>query len=412
MEIWKPYLIAMAVGLLVGIERENSASDQKALGVRTFLLLSLLGAISGGLANPWLSGLITALVFSLILISYFIPIYSKPEKFDLGLTTEFAGIIVYVVGYLAHSSPILAATIGPIVAIILFSKASLHHFTASIKPAELKAAIIILIVAAVVIDLAPNSAIDPWGFVNPRKFGYLVLTLACLEFLSYISYKYIGEKKSSLVVGLLGGIVSSTVVLISSAQQASRDETKWRNLAVTALAAQLASMLELLLIVYLISPVLLIQVAYATVPLIIFGGVSLFILSRQMLFQNVGIELKSPLDWKGIIRLSVIFTLVLALISAAEHWFGKEATIAISFLTGLFELQAISLANATLFVQNQVDLHVAIQCIVAAIVASLVSKIAISWILSRNKFAICLTAVFGPMIGILLLVTSWVLSAH
>jgi uncharacterized membrane protein YhiD involved in acid resistance len=48
---WKPYIIALAVGLLVGIERENSKADQKALGVRTFLLLSLLGAIASDLQN-------------------------------------------------------------------------------------------------------------------------------------------------------------------------------------------------------------------------------------------------------------------------------------------------------------------------------------------------------------------------
>ena len=40
MNQWKPYLIALAVGLLVGIERENSKANQKALGVRTFITKS------------------------------------------------------------------------------------------------------------------------------------------------------------------------------------------------------------------------------------------------------------------------------------------------------------------------------------------------------------------------------------
>lgn len=396
---WKPYLIALAVGLLVGIERESSKADRKALGVRTFLLLSFLGCISGGLENPWQSLLITALAFSLILTSYFIQIFSKPVEVHLGLTTEIAGGIVYAAGYLAQSSPVLAATIGPIVAIILFSKVTLHRFTHAIKPVELKTAIIILLIAAVVIDLVPDATIDPWGFFNPRKFGYLILTLACLEFLSYISFKFIGEKKSSLVVGLLGGIVSSTVVLISSARQAHKDEVSWRNLAYTTIAAQLASLLELLLIIFLISQTLLVQVAYAALPIIIFGGVALFVLSRKMVNQSDGVELKSPLDWKGVFRLSIIFTFLLALISVAEHWLGKEATLTLSFLTGLFELQGISLANATLFAQNQVSIHAATECIAVAIIASLLSKIAMSWFFGRNKFAVCLTAVFLPMIG-------------
>ncbi len=154
MSQWKPYLIALAVGLLVGIERENSKVNQKALGVRTFLLLSLLGAISGGLQSPWQSALITGFAFILILTSYYLQKYSKNGEIHLGLTTEFAGGIVYIAGYLSQSSPVLAGTIGPIVAIILFSKISLHQFTRSIKSEELKAAIMILLIAAVVIDIA------------------------------------------------------------------------------------------------------------------------------------------------------------------------------------------------------------------------------------------------------------------
>lgn len=409
---WKPYLIALAVGLLVGIERESSKADRKALGVRTFLLLSLLGCISGGLENPWLSLLITGLVFSLILTSYVIQIFSKPLVVHLGLTTEFAGGIVYLAGFLASSSPILAATIGPVVAIILFSKVTLHRFTHAIKPIELKTAIIILLFTAVVIDLAPNAVIDPWGFFNPRKFGYLILTLACLEFLSYISFKVIGEKKSSLVVGLLGGIVSSTVVLISSAHQVRKDETTWQNMAYTTIAAQIASLAELLLIIYLISPTLLIQIASITLPIIIIGAVALFFMNRKIAIQNADVELKSPLDWKGVFRLSVIFTFLLALTSIAQHLLGKEATLALSFLTGLFELQGISLANATLFSQKQVSIEAAFQCIAVAIIASLISKIIMSWFFGRNKFAVCLTVVFVPMICVVAGLSFWVLSVN
>lgn len=409
MSQWKPYLIALAVGLLVGIERENSKVNQKALGVRTFLLLSLLGAISGGLQSPWQSALITGFAFILILTSYYLQKYSKNGEIHLGLTTEFAGGIVYIAGYLSQSSPVLAGTIGPIVAIILFSKISLHQFTRSIKSEELKAAIMILLIAAVVIDIAPDTTIDPWGFFNPRKFGYLILALACLEFLSYISYKFIGEKKSSLVVGLLGGLVSSTVVLIASAKQAQKIDSSWRSLAFTSVAAQMASLIELLLIVLLISPTLFIQVSYSTIPIIIFCGLSLIILNKKILEQTNRIELKSPLDWKGVFRLSVIFTLVLALISATEHWLGKEATLAVSFLTGLFELQGISLANATLFAQNQVSLYSATECISIAMIASLFSKITISWFLGRNKFSICMTAIFIPMIGLIILILNWII---
>ncbi len=401
---WKPYIIALAIGLLVGIERENSKADQKALGVRTFLLLSLLGAIAGDFQSILLKGVISTFALGLIFTSYIIQIFSKPIHIHLGLTTEFAAGIVFVAGLAAHSSPILTATIGPIVALILFSKSTLHRFTHEIKPLELKAAITLLLIAVVVIDLAPDATIDPWGFLNPRKFGYLVLTLAMLEFFSYILLKLIGERKGSLVVGFLGGLISSTAVLISSARQAVKTTEAWGTFLSAVLIAQVASFIELLVIVFLISKSLFTSLLTTVVAGILFCIICLALIWRKQVLQNAELILKSPLDWRGVFRLSVIFGILLAMVSAAERWLGHDAILSLSFLAGLFELQGISLANATLFSQSQVSIDVAKKCILLAITASLFAKIAVSWFFGRNKFAIVLTLIFIPMIAIIFLV--------
>ena len=228
MNQWQPYLIAGAIGLLVGIEREKNQNDQKELGVRTFLLISLIGAIAGGLQNLWVAGSIAAFVFGLILISYFSQVRSREISIDRGMTTEFAAGLVFCLGYSAHSSPIVSALIGPVVALILFSKTSLHRFTNAIKPSELQAALLLLLAGVSIINLVPDAAIDPWGIFNPRTFGYLVLTLATLEFSSYVLTKMIGQKAGTLVVGFFGGLVSSTAVLISSAQRAKLEPKSWR----------------------------------------------------------------------------------------------------------------------------------------------------------------------------------------
>lgn len=401
---WKPYIIALAVGLLVGIERENSKADEKAIGVRTFLLLSLLGAIAGDLQSIWLAAVITFFALSLIVTSYIIQIYSTPVRLQMGLTTEFAAGIVYTVGLAAHTSPILAASIGPLVALILFSKETLHSFTRDIKPAELKAAITILLIAAVVIELAPDATIDPWGLINPRKFGYLILILASLEFSSYILLKVIGEKKGAIVVGFLGGLVSSTAVLISSVRQSIKTVESWRTFICTVLAAQLASLLELLVIVSLISRSLFLKLLPALFAGIIFCGICLALMWRKQIPQSSELVLKSPLDWKGVIRLSLTFGILLALVSIAKNSFGQDAMFTLSFLTGLFELQGISLANATLFSQEQVSLDVASLSIFLAVIASIFAKVGMSWFFSRSKFSVVLTLIFIPMIAIIVLV--------
>ena len=401
---WKPYFISIAVGLLVGIERENSKADQKALGVRTFLLLSLLGAIAGEIQILWLTAIVSIFALGLIFTSYIIQIFSQPAEVHLGLTTEFAAGIVFITGLIAHSSPVIAATIGPVVALILFSKVTLHRFTHDIKPLELKAAITILLIAAVVIDLVPDSTIDPWGLLNPRNFGLLVLTLATLEFSSYLLLKAIGEKKGSLVIGFLGGLVSSTAVLLSSAKQSKLKTDSWRFFLCTVLVAQLASLIELLVIVFLISQILFMSIIPAVISGVIFCGICLALLWRNQVPQISELTLKSPLDWRGVFRLSVIFAILLAMVSSAERWLGNDAIFTLSFLSGLFELQGISLANATLFSQDHVSIEVASRSILLAVIASLFAKILTSCFLTRNRFSIFLTLIFIPMIAIVLLV--------
>jgi uncharacterized membrane protein (DUF4010 family) len=409
MNLWKPYIISLAVGLLVGIERENSRLDQKALGVRTFLLLSLMGAIAGGLENGWVSVVIFAFSLGLIVLSYWIPAFSKSGELHLGLTTEVAAGIVFTAGYASHENPIAVAILGPFVALILFSKTTLHRFTHAIKPKELKAAITILLIAVVVVELAPDRTIDSWKLFNPRKFGYLVLTLATLEFLSYILLKVVGEKRGSLLVGFLGGLVSSTAVLISSSRQAARVPGAWRSMTATVLVAQIASFCELLVIVLLTSEVLFLSVLPALASAVVFCGVSLWVVWRNQNPLNTELKIESPLDWKGVGRLSLIFAALLALVSSVQHWFGHDAIYPLTFLAGLFELQGVSLANATLFTQEQIPLEVANRCVLLAAISSLFAKVGMAWFFGRNAFALSLSVILFLAMGLIFFV-SWITS--
>jgi uncharacterized membrane protein (DUF4010 family) len=401
---WQAYIIAIVVGLLVGIEREKAHPNKKAMGVRTFLLISLLGAIAGGLQSPWIAALLTVFCLGLILISYFTEASSKTVGVDRGLTTEFAAAIVFCLGFSAHQSPALSAMIGPVVAMILFSKNTLHRLSHAIEPSELETALLLLLGGVVVINLVPDVVIDPWGIFNPKKFGYLILTLATVEFSSYVLTKIIGEKKGFLVVGFLGGLVSSTAVLLSSCRQANKTPLNWRTLVCSSLAAKLAALVELLLIVGLISPGLLLRVVLAVGAGLLFGGLALIIIAWKNEKRGFNLTLKSPLDWRGVWRLSFIFGAILALISLAKLWLGEEATFVVSFLTGLVELHGVSLASATMYSQGQLSVEVASLSILLAVIASLVAKIAISWVVSQTVFARAMTAVLLPMIIVIGLV--------
>lgn len=391
---WQPYLISFIIGLLVGIEREKAHPDHKAMGIRTFILISILGAIAGGIDQVWLSILVTAFTFGLILVSYYTQVIKSENGIDRGLTTEFAAGIIFCLSYGSHVYPALSALAGPVIAVILFSKPTLHKFTKSIKNSELEAALLLILGAVVVINLAPDRTIDQWNVFNPRKFGYLILTLGVLEFASYLLVKIIGEKKGSLLIGFLGGLVSSTAVLLSSSRQSKTQPERWRILLATTLAAKVAAFLELLLIIAMISQVLFLKILIPTLIAIIFLLVILFFLAKNEEQQNSELILKSPLDLIGVIRLSILLAVILALGTSAKNLFGEGGTYLVSLLTGLFELHGVSLANATMFSHGELSQEVASKSIIIAMIGSLFTKIGVSWIICKEKFSSILTAIF------------------
>ncbi|NJL26230.1 MAG: MgtC/SapB family protein [Calothrix sp. SM1_5_4] len=250
MSFWQPYLISALVGLLVGIEREKAHPGRKLMGVRTFLLIALLGAMAGQMETAWISALIALFTLGLIAAAYVVP---RGASGDHGLTSELAAALIFFCGFISHEWPVLASILGPVVALILFSKPTLHRFTSHLRASELQAAIILLLLTVSVLNLVEDRVIDPWGIFNPKKFGYLVLILAGLEFGSYVLTKILGGRKGALTIGFLGGLVSSTAVLLSSLKATEKNPVHWRVAAAAALSAKLSSFIELLLIVGLIS---------------------------------------------------------------------------------------------------------------------------------------------------------------
>lgn len=402
MDYWLSYLISIAIGLLVGLERERAHPQKKAMGIRTFLLVSILGAIAGDHQETWISFLITLFAFSLITGSYFIvnKSASKQRSSDMGLTTEFAAGIIYCLAFISHTHLTQAAVLGPLIALILFSKIKLHQLSYEIKTNELEAALLLIFATVCIISLVPDKALDPWGVFNLRKFGILVLILGGLEFLSYLLIKLLGAKKGTLIVGFLGGLVSSTAVLLSNSKKAQANPETWNTALISTIAAKLSAALELLLIVGAISHTLFLQVLPAMIAGIAVGALGLLSILKISSpdLKADGIILKSPLDWVGVFRLSILLASILGLISITKHSFGDQASFVVSFLTGLFELHGVSLANATMFAHDKISLDVASLNILLAFNASLIAKIFMSWIFCKNKFSKYLSILFLLMI--------------
>src|SRR5262249_20272135 len=119
---------ALLIGALVGIEREKRKSAEAEPGIgglRTFILLALLGAIAGWLAEalhmPALFVAVILVVSAAVLAGYVLAARADPEA--LGITTETAAITVCLLGAMTTLGyRELAVALGVVTAARLASK--------------------------------------------------------------------------------------------------------------------------------------------------------------------------------------------------------------------------------------------------------------------------------------------------
>lgn len=389
-----PFIVAMIMGLLVGVEREKAHPDEEgALGVRSFTLIALFGALAGWIEEPAVSAAAAVFALGLIAVGYVTSSRTGVRRPDAGLTTELAAAVVFFLGFAANRSIIIVSLLGPVVALLLFAKKPLHSFTGRIKASELEAFLLLTLMSVGILHLVPNEAIDPWGFFNPQKYGILVLALAIIEFAGYVAAKLFGHQRGSWLIGFLGGLVSSTAVTLSSAREARANPGLWRKSASSILASQIASLGALIVIVAVSSPNLALFIAGPVIFSSLVCGAALFLVQRGTSSDTGTVEVASPLDLANVIRLSLLLFFILSAVALTRKFLGEGATYVIVFLTGLFELHGISLATVNLYTQGGVEVETAARSILLAVGASLLAKIGMTWAIERSTLARFVTVV-------------------
>lgn len=218
-------LAALAVGLLVGIERGWSGRKEdegdRVAGLRTFSLIGLLGGVSAQLSDitgQWVLGAGFAAVVVMAVASHIVGMRAKN---DIGITTEFAMMLTFALGAWASLGfYIYAFATTAIVVALLGIKPVLHRWLQNIQTEEVYAGIKLLVISLVLLPLLPNQGYGPWNALNPYWIWWMVVLISGISFVGYFAIKYAGNRMGTLLTAITGGLASSTAVTLSMAQLA------------------------------------------------------------------------------------------------------------------------------------------------------------------------------------------------
>ncbi|MCB9378700.1 MAG: MgtC/SapB family protein [Holophagales bacterium] len=342
--------IAAIGGLAVGIEREWSARQERDHtrfgGVRTFLLLGLVGGLAGLLYDQRrdLALLVFAGGLTMVAIAYLVSAW----RGTIDATTEVAGVVVLSAGALAGVGALeIASAVFAGTALVLVEKSRMHRAVERIQSAELEAAARFAVLALVVLPLLPAGPFGPPPGLEPRKLWALVLVFAGLSFVGYVALRIAGPRRGLGLAGLLGGMVSSTAVTLNFARDARRDPALAAPLALGVLAASSILPLRVLVLSAVIHAPVALALALAVVPAIAVGGaVVVWMLLRERKAEERDAETPrppgNPLRLGAAMQMTAVFAIVLYLLALVQERFGEAGVLGGSALLGLTDLDALT----------------------------------------------------------------------
>lgn len=395
-EAFRALGIALGLGLLVGLQRERAAS--RIAGIRTFALITVFGTLSALLADAFGSWVLPAgllALAALIVVANVAKIESG--EVDPGLTTEVAVLLMYAVGaFVATGHEASAVAVAGSVAILLQLKQPLHRFVQRIGEADIRAIMQFVLISLVILPVLPNRTYGPYDVLNPHQVWWMVVLIVGIGMGGYIAYKLVGARGGALLGGVLGGLVSSTATTVSAAR---RDGRHAGAANLSALVILLASATVFLRILVEVAAAALGHFGRLAPPLVaLFFWMVLLCAVHQARTASSDPDMPSqenPAQLGSALVFGALYAVVLVAVAAAKERFGTAGIYAVAALSGLADVDAITLSTARLVAIGSVDPESGWRAILIAALSNLAFKGAVVAALAGSRLRSRVLTLFG-----------------
>jgi uncharacterized membrane protein (DUF4010 family) len=387
-EPWWRFGFALVIGALIGLEREFYQQKEDApdfAGIRTFSLIALLGSVSSFLANTFgiiLAALALGGLILMTTVSYSGALVRR--RTETGITTEVAAILTFLFGVLVMGDhAIVALALAVITSILLTFKGKLHGFIRNMSSEDIHVTLQFALVAAVILPLLPNRTIDPWGLLNPFQIWLMVVFVSGIGFSGYVLMKVLGPSKGINIMGILGGLASSTATTISFSSASREYPHMAHHYARAIVLASTVMFPRVLFLILVIHPPLALKVIIPLAFMLITGVIYIFITQKGKLTKTDTVhpeyKITNPLKLSTAIKFGLLFAVVLIVVELSQTFLGSSGVYLTSFITGLTDVDAITLSVTRLTQSTQLSSDVAGIAVIIAAIMNTVSKGAISY---------------------------------
>ncbi len=396
-------LASAGIGLLVGLERERKPHTKA--GVRTFTLIALSGSLATLIAEQSGSMWIVAAMLLVIGISLAGAFFVDPATSadDSGTTTVVAALVVFGLGALnVQGERTLAVALGIAVTALLHFKGELEGVARRLTPTDIRSMLQFGAVSAVVLPLLPNQPYGPYGVLNPFHIWLMVVLISGVSLAGYVAWRLTLERKGLLLTGLLGGVISSTATTFAYARRA-RDAGQ--NLSATLVVIQLANVAKLMrvfLLALVIAPSVLPALLLTLLPALAMTGPALWWHFRRAGSQtSEGVDrLENPTQLGTALLFAAFYALVLLAAAWLSDVVGSGGLYVLSLISGLTDVDAITLSSARLAGHGAIGLAQSATAITLAVLSNMLFKAAVSLVVGGRAMGRLVAVAFVlPLAG-------------
>lgn len=405
-ELMKRLGIALAIGLLIGLERgwrtREEAEGERAAGLRTHGLTALLGGVWGAIALPGGGYGVIALALVFILVGAVISVFRFRETMHdqtLGATTAVALMLCFALGaYAVVGDEIAAGAAAVATASLLALKEFLHDLVKAITWAELRSGLVLLAMSSILLPVLPDRAIDPWGVINPFELWLMTVLIGAVSFAGYVAVKLIGYRRGVAVAGIAGGLASSTATTAEMSHLAREHPDQVNVLAAAAVFANMVMAPRVLVVIGVVNRDLAMRLA---APLLVAGVI--FAMAGTLLMwrgdkaggdggAERALAVRNPLDFIAVIKFGALLAAVMILSRIATYFAGSAGAYVLALASGLVDVDAIALTMARLGV-SEVGPNVAPIAVLLALASNTAVKAGMGFVIGGAGMGLRLAGV-------------------
>ena len=402
-------LVALGIGLLIGLVRENRDDDGPLLaGVRTHALVAILAAVAVGL-GPWILVTVLLVIGGMVIASYLHTADGSP-----GITSEIVVMVTAMLAALARFRPELAAALAVVTAALVYAKRPLQRLAREmISPREINDALLLAAAALVVLPFLPAEPVDPWGVLVPSTIWRLVVLVMAVGMLGHIAIRAVGGRWGLILGGFFAGFASSTAAVVGFGQRA-REHPDQRTASIAA--ALLANMASLILFSAVIGAgsgallrVSIVPLAAAALALLLAGAVAW----RRDQAQDEPLREPTARAFRlsHALLFAVIITVVLLFSTGLRYLFGDAGAVAAAMAAALAELHAAGASLAQLAAVGGIGIEHAGWGVIGMLATSTLAKSVLAFVSGGVRYGIGVSAGLLTALALAVAAAIWPIAA-